>query len=372
VAQVSGPFDEQQLAADLHRAAESYEPDTERIRMLMAERNTARRPGRGGWTVTWVAAAASVVFAVTGAEAVLSRWDRDESSSGPAAAGGTPTPASSSPEGVVGQATSVVRTPDPAQTPSGTSAVPAAPRLTGPVIASPWVPPAGDSSVVTVTPRVAASTVSPGAAPPTAGSTGQGAGSATVRRVLGDRMVSVDVSAVAVGTRRTLGADAGQWMAFAPVDAEIRAVEGPVAGWRVGPTQVMGSGSNSGPGPFVLTWSKSAAGGAGSSSVWLTAPHDSNGAASGLRIPVRYGKDPVSVTLLVGTIGGGGQLNASIQGGSIRVDLPRCSGSAVCPAVVRIDLQSANGGTASSSDLLIDLAATDPGGAVGFAAAEMG
>lgn len=370
---MSGPFDEQQLAADLHRAAESYDPDGERIRMLMAERNTAPRPERRGWTVAWVAAAASVVLAVTGTEAVLSGWNRDEPSSGSAAAEGPAAPTSSTAEGVIGTATSVVRTPGPAVTPSpsggptGRPAVPVAPQPTGSPVPSAAAP------VVTVTPRVPASTTAagPGAASTRARPTGPGPGSATDKPVIGGRTVTVDVSAVAVGTRRTLGANGGQWTAFTPAGAGVTAVEGPASGWQIGPAQIMGSGANPGSGPFVLTWSKSAAGGAGSSSMWLTAPHDSNGAASGLRLPVRYGNGPASVTLLVGTIGGGGQLTLSGQDSSMRVDLPRCSGTAVCPAVVRIDLQPVSGGTASSSDLLVDLAATDPSGAVGFAAADL-
>jgi hypothetical protein len=189
---------------------------------------------------------------------------------------------------------------------------------------------------------------------------------------MGDRRVTVDVSAVAAGTRRTLGANGGRWTAFVPAGAGVDAVEGPTSGRQVGPAQIMGSGAKAGSGPFVLTWSKSAAGGAGSSSVWLTAPYASNGALSGLRIPVRYGNGPASVTLLVGTIGGGGQLTVSLQGRSMRVDLPRCSGSSVCPALVRIDVQPVSGGTAFSSDLMADLVATHPAGAVGFAGADLG
>jgi hypothetical protein len=366
---VTGSFDEHRLAADLRRAAESYEPDSERIAELLRARTAPAqvapahrsgqedRAGAGAGpsrvrrsrhplrTTTWLAAAASVVLAVAAADLVLQREDRTAPTSGrPATAIGTtkttaPGPARLAPSTGKGTVPGMI-TPQP-------TGAPAAARTT----------PAG--SVRTV--------ASGGSGAPTSGGSLGSDGSSS--KIFGDREVSVTVSAVPSGSERQLGTGGRQWVA-SPSSLAGTPPHSQSLGWPIGPAQVMGSGATLDPSPFSVSWPDGVSGGPGRSTSWLTVPHDVRGAPAGLRVPLRYPTGSVTVTLLLGTSGGGGRLVLSLSDGSLTADLPGCA-AAPCPAVVRITMRPAAGGILQAGDAIVDLSAAEADGRVGFAGAEM-
>ena len=119
-----------------------------------------------------------------------------------------------------------------------------------------------------------------------------------------------------------------------------------------------------------MSWQDGVPGGPGRSTSWLTVPHDVRGAPAGLRVPVRYPYGSVTVTMLVGTSGGGGRLVLSLPDGSLTADLPGCA-AASFPAVVRITMRPATGGALRAGDAIVDLSAARADGRVGFAGAEL-
>lgn len=318
-------YDEPRIAGELRRAAEQFDPDPDRIRQLMQAQAGAepvpvaspdRRGVHGRWWA-WSAAAASVVVAVFGADAALQRWN-EPTAPGHSVQAGIATSAATHPTTSTGPTTSTHAT-------SSTH------------------------------PTTRASTSPRSTAPPSGGT----------------RAVTVTVTGARPGAAYRLGESAGEQWLLAPPAVTAASPRSPGPGWPLGPIQTMGNGSSVEPGPFTVSWRNGTAA-AGTSTTWLTAPQSVRGVPAGLRVPVRFGSRPATVTVLAGTTGGAGRLTVTlpgVRGGQLTVPLPAC-GDRVCPSVVRITLQRAAGQPAAG-DLILDLAATAPGDRLGIAAVSL-
>jgi hypothetical protein len=357
---VTGPF-EQRLVADLRRAAESYEPDTERIRQLLIEGfleeqdggnegNTASPRARGfSRRMTWLAAAASVVLAVSGSEILFNSGPTSGDTAGPAttdtlsgvswaASGGT---AANTTPPAGGDAMSV----SPGSRASGGPTPSASANRT-----PSWGRTLGPDVTASVAP--ASGIVSP------------------IRKVVDDREVTIKVVQAAAESRQDLSAVGDQWVA-APLSPGATSPQSKGPRGSVGPPQVMGNGASVQSSPFLVTWSDGVPAGLGQATTWLTVPYAVEGVRGGVRLPVRFGPEEITVTVLTGTVGGG-SARLAVSGGldSLVVELPGC-GSTVCPFVVQVLLRPVPGSHVTAGDVLLDLTATDPSDAVGFAGASM-
>lgn len=138
-------------------------------------------------------------------------------------------------------------------------------------------------------------------------------------------------------------------------------------GSELGPAQVMGQGQTVEVGPYDLSWTTGAVTTqATRSGTWLTVPGAVHGVTSGIRVPVRVHRLPATITLLTGTIGGGGHITVIAGDSRVTAELPSCT-QPICPAVVTIQLGQQSG----TSDAIIDLNATGPDSKVGLAAVEL-
>jgi hypothetical protein len=218
----------------------------------------------------------------------------------------------------------------------------------------------------------------PGTGRPGAGATGSGAtqglGPSTVTTGAGGGAV-LAVTPVPVGAAYRLPLHSSQDLLVVGSVAEPAQVRVPVGASEVGPAQSLGSGQSAGAGPFALSWS--GPGGATPGQPWrrwVTSPGSFRGSPAGLRIPVRVKRVPATITLLVGTVGGGGRVqveigNPSRSGIVLTAALPDC-GTGSCPAVVTITQNVSPAGTSSTEDS-VDLRATSAGALVGLAAVEL-
>jgi hypothetical protein len=92
-----------------------------------------------------------------------------------------------------------------------------------------------------------------------------------------------------------------------------------------------------------------------------------SGVPTGLRVPVRYRSVPASVVLYLGTVRGGGRLDAVLpEGEKLAVDLPSCPGT--CAAMVELSLGATAADLPPTGDLVLDLTAVGADARVGLAA----
>jgi hypothetical protein len=142
-----------------------------------------------------------------------------------------------------------------------------------------------------------------------------------------------------------------------------------VGGVALGPAQVMGAGPAVEVGPYDVGWAAGSAGtSATRSGTWLTVPGIVRGVPSGLRIPVRVQRTPARITLLTGTVGGGGRVAVSVGKSSVTAELPSCT-QAICPAVVTVTLDPTT--QQPGITVMIELNGTGADGKVGLAAVEL-
>jgi hypothetical protein len=358
------------VAAQLQNAAHSYEPDGERIRMLVDARITAvggapikagEARGLGGRTVMWPvvgsAAAAAVILAV-------------------AASGATETPGLDPAQGtvVVDNPANAVPSSQPGQIASATSTS-VSQKGSAPV-APPSV--AGGSD--------AHGTVTTGPAGPRGGS-GGGKGSAadpdgraapsralaaasTTSGMVSGRSVTAAVRPVSGAQQVSLGAAPGQTWALA--GPSLAASTASLANaTSIGPIQVLANGATSEPGPFTIRWQNGTPQSSGTSSSWLVVPAVSSSPSQTLaNVPVRFKSDAFTVVLYVGTVGGGGRLQVGTGNGSLRVSLPSCGQATTCASVVTITSHGGPG-VSPTGDLPVALI-SEGASKVAIAAASLG
>jgi hypothetical protein len=139
-------------------------------------------------------------------------------------------------------------------------------------------------------------------------------------------------------------------------------------GSDLGPAQVMGQGQTVEVGPYDLAWSAGATTTqATQSGTWMTVPGTAQGVPSGIRVPVRLHRLPATITLLTGTVGGGGHVKVSAGSSQVTAELPSCT-QPICAAVVTIQLGQQQG---TVNDVMIDFSATGADSKVGLAAVEL-
>jgi hypothetical protein len=139
----------------------------------------------------------------------------------------------------------------------------------------------------------------------------------------------------------------------------------------LGPAQVMGQGQTIEVGPYDVSWAPGSAGTTrNQSGTWMVVPGSARKVASGLRIPVRVQRLPAKITLLTGTVGGGGHVTVSMAGSTVTAELPSCT-KPICPAIVTVTLDPERR-VSGSTDVVIDLNATGPDAKVGLAAVQLG
>lgn len=383
-----GPLGHERIVAELRKAAETFQPDDERIRQIINARaggdgplgTTDPSPGlypigsrrRLMWPVAGSAAAAAVILAVF-ARGVL-----------PGAAGGVGVAGTGSRDGSGSVTIGVAQTSENGSTGPATSPAtsPGTQTQTPPSSASPT--PSGS----TIRPTYRTSPNGPASPPATSGSAAPTAGASTPSRThavsaspsttkitAGGREVSITVQPVPVG----LTAD----VAKSPSDEWIAATDSAGSGKSffasssssVGPLQFTGSGYATAPGPFTVQRRDLASGAPVTSTSWVTMPGMTDGVRSTVRLPVRFQHLPATATLYVGTAAGPGRITFTLQGTNgagdtvVPVDLPTCE-VGTCPAVVTMTIGTA-AGTGSSGTVLVDLAAVNASGRIGFAGASL-
>jgi hypothetical protein len=183
--------------------------------------------------------------------------------------------------------------------------------------------------------------------------------------------VSVEVAPTAQGSTYQLPLRNSQgWLLVgsAPDGSQPRSYAGSD---RLGPAQVMGQGQTIEVGPYDVSWAPgSATTTRNRSGTWMVVPGSARKVVSGLRIPVRVQRIPAKITVLTGTIGGGGHVTVSLTGSTVTAELPSCT-KPICPAIVTITLDPEHRASAST-DVVIDLNATGPEAKVGLAAVQLG
>lgn len=161
----------------------------------------------------------------------------------------------------------------------------------------------------------------------------------------------------------------GEWVLTSSVsEKDQRSV--PAGEPAIGPAQSLGSGQAVSASPFVLSW-----GASGESQRWLTSPGEARGVPAALRVPVRVKQAAGTITLLAGTVGGGGTVKVEVPGKKDKSEvlsqrLPDCPGDIPCPAIVTIKLDTKHA-AARGNEVMIELSASRASDKVGLAAVEL-
>lgn len=205
----------------------------------------------------------------------------------------------------------------------------------------------------------------------TGGTTGSRAGSPTSSEPRSASLggTSIEVAPVRQGTAVRLPVRASRGWRLIGSAQNGSQPHSHVGGFDPGPVQVMGAGQSVEVGPYDVSW---AAGSAGTSSTrsgtWLAVPGRVRGVPSGLRIPIRVQRTPARITLLTGTINGGGHVAVNNGQSTVTAELPSCP-ETVCPSVVTVTLDPVP--QQSSVTVMIELSSTGAGSKVGLAAVEL-
>lgn len=363
------------VAAALRHAAASYEPDGERIRRLMDARasglggsSVPRRPearGVRGRTVLWPvlgsAAAAAVIVGVAASGATMEgRGDQGQHPVGPFE---TSMPMGGDPSG---------RATTAPPLPSATSTTLPSP---GVVSRSGSPDPTPSTSTSAGSGSGAGSTAAPGrggiphpgsghgtAAPTAARPPGPGGpGGTQISGTSGLHTVSASARPLPGGHEVPLGAAGTHWTVASTQTGQPHDVTN---GTQLGPVQPLASGASVRTSPFRVRWSGGSPA-TGTASTWLVTP-SGPGTGKGLRIPVRYHALPATVTLYVGTVDGGGQVQIALDGRIVPLDLPSCAGT--CAAEVTVTVTAATASAPATGDVTLDVVPT-ASSQVGIAAA---
>jgi hypothetical protein len=387
------------VAATLRHAAQSYEPDGERIRRLMDTRSggslvvTEPRPARGVpgralWPVLGSAAAAAVIFAVAAAGAdpggedpadgvrpvVASPTSGDTSDSEPAPTSGTSPAATTSPALRSPTSTSLTGSTHATGAPSSSTGAPAPHGTSSPAHGTRSAavatsrPAASHPAAATTTTRSGAETPRPGPGgattpppprspvkPPPKPPVKPAATAATI----GGRQLTASVQPISGGQAVSLGGSGEFWLVASATADQPRSEANTQI---VGPVQSLGPGMTADASPFSISWRGGSPSATGTAATWLTS-------TSALRLPVRFRAEPATIVLYVGTVGGGGRLVVSVPGsGTMPVELPDCSGT--CGAIVTVSMHSVQANLPTTGDLVFDAFAAG-GGKIGIAAAAL-
>lgn len=388
-----GPLGHERIVAELRKAAETFQPDDERIRQLINARTGGDGPLRTAgpvpsfhrvsarrrlmWPVAGSAAAAAVILAVF-ARGVL-----------PGTAGGVGVAGSGSRDG--GGSVTIGVAPASENGSNGSSTSPATSPPTGSVTSStpaPTASPTPSGSTVRPTHRPSPSgspasgaTTTPGTSGPTSGaSTGArpttsravaSASPSTTRVNAGGRELSISVRPVPVGlTADMVTPSPREWIAA--TDSASGKSFYTNSSSALGPLQLNGSGYATAPGPFTVHRPDLASGATVTSTAWLTIPGLTDGVRNSVRLPVRYHQLPATATLYVGTASGPGRITFTVtatdgtQGTPVTIDLPTCE-VGTCPAVVTMTVAAGTDTSVTSGTIHVDLAAVNASGRIGFA-----